>query len=120
MKKIFLLLLILVGTATAAFSQTANANFLGYWKSDGTSVRLVIYTNDFGAYKIMAWDSGDGEVLEVSDLNIEGNTIRCTMYTKSTNWRIESVYTLMDRNTLNEQITNQEGKEIVVTYLRTK
>lgn len=120
MKKLFLLLLILAGTATAALSQTGNPAFLGYWKSDGTSVRLVFYTNEFGAYKLIAWNSGDGEVLEVSDVNVEGNTIRCTMYTKSTNWRIESVYTVIDRNTLKEEIKNQEGKEIVVTYLRTK
>lgn len=119
MKKIVLILFVFVSAATTVLSQTSNPDFLGYWTSSQTSVGFVFYEDSKGDFKLIAWDKSDGEILEISNLRVTDSHIRCEAYTRSTDWRIKSDFTLIDANNLQESIDGPNGL-IKITFQREK
>lgn len=110
MKKLLLSLIAVVACLQVAVAQQAACSpFLGYWKSDQTSVAIVVYEDINGNCQIMQWDYNGNEVIVVSNLKVGEEGLRFDSYTPSTDFKVTSVCTLVGRDKMREVITNPHG-----------
>ena len=108
--KLLLVTVILCITSLPAFSQKGlNKNFIGYWASDATSTRTVIFKDKEDILQMVKWDSSDGEEIEVNEMKVIGESIKTVEWTKSTNWIIECTYTIVDKNKLKCVIVREDN-----------
>lgn len=94
-------------------------NFIGYWTTDSSSVRTVIFKDKDDNFQMVIWDKNDCEMLEVSKIKFKDNELKATEKTKSTNWETHDTYTIKDKNTLNCAI-EREGGVTNITLVRVK
>ncbi|MCG9910524.1 MAG: hypothetical protein MH137_04405 [Flavobacteriales bacterium] len=108
--KLLLVTVILCITSLPAFSQKGlNKNFIGYWASDATSTRTVIFKDKEDILQMVKWDSSDGEEIEVNEMQVVGASIKTKETTRSTNWVIECTYTIVDKNKLKCVIVREDN-----------
>lgn len=84
-----------------------NRAFVGEWQSEeGDSfARIVISENASGELVVEAYDSSDGEVIEVSNLVIERNSIEYCTRVPSNNYRSRQRLTVMQDGSLRLELT---------------
>lgn len=122
MNKIKLLLVtaILCITSSLAFSQNdLNKSFIGYWTTDGSMTRTIIFKDKDNVLQIVKWDSSNGEEKEILKIQVVNNTIKTTEKMVSTNWVTYNTYSIIDENTLKCSIGG-DGKGSVIYLKRLK
>jgi len=122
MNKIKLLLVtaILCITSSLAFSQNdLNKSFIGYWTTDGSMTRTIIFKDKDNVLQIVKWDSSNGEEKEILKIQVVNNTIKTTEKMVSTNWVTYNTYSIIDKNTLKCSIGG-DGKGSVIYLKRLK
>lgn len=92
--------------------------FVGLWKSEETSCRLVFYFDKNDKLKIVGWDSKDGEQLEVVEIKIEGTRVKVTEKFNSTNHVTTNTYFLSGENTLKDMINGDANANISFTRVQ--
>ena len=116
-KKILIVLLLITSPLTSVFSQTTEnlKSFIGYWTTDGSMTRTVIFIDKDDQYQMVIWDSSDGEELQIVNIQLKGSTIKSTQKTPSTNWVTYNTYSIIDENNLKCKI---EGDANTTIYLK--
>jgi hypothetical protein len=122
MKKIFLILLISISILSRISAQSiSSSDFAGHWTSSETSVEMVIWSDDKGAYQMVCWDKSDAEVLEVSNLRVSNLTMTVTLKTNSTNFVINCTLNLTDAYNMKETIgSTTETSSTTVSWKKIK
>lgn len=77
---------------------------IGLWYSDGTVSRLVFFKDINDNYQLVEWSSDSGEEMNISEIKVEGNTIKTTEVFVSTKYTTTNTYYLTDDNTLKRVI----------------
>ena len=120
MKRKFKLLLvttILCITSSLAFGQAnLNKNFIGYWTTDGSTTRTIMFKDKDDMLQIVIWDSYNGEEMEIVKIQLVGNTIKTTEKYRKTNWVTYNTYSVVDENTLKCSIGGDGNGSII--YLK--
>jgi len=102
--KIITAVLIMFITAMSSITVFAennlNKTFIGYWTTDGSKARTVIFKDKNDLVQMIEWDSSDGEEIEVRNINVVNDSIETTEVAKSTNWVTYNTYTIVNENTL--------------------
>ena len=116
--KLILLTAIFCVANSIAFGQTTlNKTFFGYWTTDGSKVRTVIFMDKDDVFQMVKWDSSDGEELEVVKLQVINNSIKTTVKVISTNWVTYNTYSIVNENTL-KCVVGGDAASGTVIYLK--
>ncbi len=117
-KSIALLILVtIIGflTSSTAFGQNnINKSFIGFWTSDGTVAKTVIFKDKDDNLQFVKWSSQGGDEVEIVKIKIEGNYIKTTEKFISTNWITYNTYSIVDENTLKQVIDGDGGGTIII------
>jgi hypothetical protein len=81
---------------------SASAPWVGTWQP-ADSLAVFHVWREGGAVHVEGWDSGDGEWFEISDLAVEGASLRFTSTMPSTDWSVVNVVTLSRGVLLNQR-----------------
>lgn len=70
MNKLVVVIFALLSFAVSSSGQESIGpeNFSGYWKSDETTERIVVYNDGNERIRMMAWDTAKGEVMNVDSV----------------------------------------------------
>lgn len=125
MKKQFKLLILILLFCNLfsidGLSQTTDSHntFIGYWTTDGSTVRTVIFKDRYNSFQMVKWDSSNGEEKEVLKIDIVDQTIRTTEKMVSTNWVTYNIYSIVNENRIKVVIEGDaEGTIIYLKRLR--
>jgi hypothetical protein len=118
--KILLVTVILFLTKSLVFGQVnLNKNFIGFWTTDGSFTRTIIFVDKDDMLQIVSWDSYEGEEMEIVKLQLVGNTIKTTEKYKKNNWVTYNTYSVVNENTLKRTIGGDgEGSEIYLKRVK--
>lgn len=115
--KLILITAILCIASSFAFGQTdLNKNFIGYWTTDGSMTRTIIFKDKDNVLQMVMWDSSDGEEKEILKIQVANNTIKTTEKMVSTNHVTYNTYSIIDENTLKCSIGGDGNGAII--YLK--
>lgn len=74
--KLILVTVILCITTSFAFGQTNfDKSFIGYWTTDGSKTRTVIFKDKNDVLQMVMWDSSDGEEVEIVKFDFTGERL---------------------------------------------
>lgn len=108
---------ILCLASSIAFGQKEVKNtFIGYWTTDGSTTRIVLFKDKDGMLQMVEWDSSDGEEMEILKIQAVNNTIKTTEKMVSTNHVTYNTYSIVDENTLKRTIGGDGNGTII--YLK--
>ncbi len=121
MKKLVVVIFALLSFAMSSYGQQSidPENYCGYWKSDGTTERIVVFKDANEHLQSVAWDAMDGEVLNVYKPAFENNMLTTTEFCPSTQYLTYNYYTLVNTNMLKDSIVG-DGKATLVYFTRVK
>jgi hypothetical protein len=91
---------------------------VGFWTSESTSTCLVFFKDIKDSYQLVEWSSKGGEQMLITEIKVEGNTIKTTELFQSTNYTTTNTYYLTDENTLKNTIGGDTNS--VIYYKRQK
>lgn len=112
--KLILLTAILCVANSIAFGQTnIDKTFIGFWTSDGSVGKTVIFKDKDNNLQFVIWSSLSGSEVEIIKIKIEGNYIKTTEKFVSTNWITYNTYSIVDENTLKRVIDGDGGGTII-------
>ena len=116
-RKIFFVILLVFTPLILVFSQTSGnlKSFIGYWTTNGSMTRTVIFVDKDNQYQMVIWDSSDGEDIKIVNIQVKGSTIKTTEKTNSTNWVTYNTYSIIDENKLKYKV---EGDGNTTIYLK--
>ena len=118
--KLILVTAILCIASSFAFGQTnLSKTFIGYWTTDGSKARTVIFKDKDDVFQMVTWDSSDGEEMEILKIQVTNNTIKTTQKMVSTNHVIYCTYSSVDENTLKCTIGG-DGNGYIIYFKRLK
>jgi len=92
---------------------------IGYWTPDIESSQLFFWKDRHGKMQVQEIADGEGIPLEVLDFKINKTNVFIKTFFKNNNWTAESVYTLIDDNTLKCTGINNEGNFTII-YTKVK
>lgn len=122
-KSIILFLLISTISCSSKFSKSndkinaTHNTFTGSWESDDTTVEMTISKDNNGLFKIVAWDTSDGEEIEIIEIKMVNETIKTIEKMKSTNWVTTNIYSIVDDHTI-ENLILKDGNETIIYFQR--
>ena len=118
--KILLVVSILFVASSLAYGQTnINKTFIGFWTSDGTSLKFLFFLDKENTLQLVSWDTNknypyeEKEILKIQALD---NTIKTTEKMVSTNWVTYNTYSVENENTLKCSIGGNGNGSII--YLK--
>ena len=118
--KLLLTTLILCITSSVAFGQSnMDKTFIGYWSTDGSKTRIVIFKDKEDILQMVKWDSSDGEEKEILKIQYLNSAIETTEKMISTNWITYNIYSIENKNTLKCTIGG-DGDGAIIYYKRLK
>lgn len=105
-------LALLVFLQLSLLAGAQNKNFFGTWRSESSSVQYEFSKSGSGV-TVKAVDKSDGEVLEVSDVKVQGEKdISIHLYTPSTNWNVNCSFHLMSKSKIAEVVSGDGEAEV--------
>ena len=108
--KILLLFIVILSCLKATAQNTDSLKyFIGYWVTDSSSEKIVIFKDQNNTLQMVSWDSSDGEEIDIEKLDFNNNTLTTTEKTKSTNWLTTNKYFIFNENTLMNTFNNKDG-----------
>lgn len=119
----FLLLTIIISTLTCSSScgqATVDKNFIGYWTTNGSQERTVIFKDKDDILQMVLWDSSSGEEVGVVKIQVLGDTIKTTEKVLSTNWVTYNTYSIIDENTLKCSVGGDAPSGTIIYLKRVK
>lgn len=124
MKKIiihFLIVAICSISFNQANSQTEKPNndFIGQWKTEDSSVKMVIFKDKDGLFQIVAWDASDGEELVIEEFSFDDKVLKTKEKMPSTDWETYNTYILVDENKI-KNIIDGDGNGAIIYLIRMK
>jgi hypothetical protein len=118
--KILLFTAILFVASSFAFGQSnLDKTFIGFWTTDGSTTRIVIFKDKDDVLQMVKWNSNDGEEKEVIKIQIVNNNIKTTEKMVSRNWVKYNTYSILDENTIKCKIDG-DGNGSIIYYKRLK
>jgi hypothetical protein len=86
----------IVGAPSKIQSEQITANdLIGVWRANDSTSKFRIFIHE-GRLMIEGWDSSDNERFEISDISLEGRTLRFTSRMPSTNWTVHRQCTIIN------------------------
>ena len=77
-----------VGAQSKIQSEQITANdLIGVWRANDSTAKFRMFIHE-GRLMIEGWDSFDNQRLEISDISLEGRTLRFTSRMPSRNWTV--------------------------------
>ena len=118
MKKLFLIVVFVLGMQTTSFCQESIDidDLVGYWSSDSTNA--VFWKDADGKLQMVEFLVSTGEKLDIMSLTKTDNSLVVKTYFEETNWIVESSYAFQDCKTLTCTITG-DGND-TITYRKVK
>ncbi|TGM62918.1 hypothetical protein EHQ96_18350 [Leptospira levettii] len=119
--KITLLIFFVILQFNCKINSDQSKDFIGHWKSNDTSVQMVIWKDKFEKLQLVQWDTTNGEELISSNLNLKDKEIRFTTKTISTGYVIKSKIILINEDKIEEIIiAENENKEVKIYWDKIK
>jgi hypothetical protein len=95
----------------------AKSGMVGYWSSDSTSARLVFFYDKTDTLRLVEWDDGDGEEMEILEFNVTDGQVKTTERMPSTDHVIHNTYILKDENTIENTFTGDDSSTMIFKRL---
>ncbi|MCW7498542.1 hypothetical protein ND860_18550 [Leptospira levettii] len=119
--KITLLIFFAILQFNCKINSDQSKDFIGHWKSNDTSVQMVIWKDKFEKLQLVQWDTTNGEELISSNLNLKDKETRFTTKTISTGYVIKSKIILINEDKIEEIIiAENENKEVKIYWDKIK
>lgn len=122
MKKILrlaCLLFVALSFTYSSFAQGLSArDFVGYWKSDGTTTRIIFFKDRDHNLQMVEWDTQTGEEMKITKFKVDGDELVTKEVFQSANHSTNNRYILMDENRIKNIITG--GADATIYFDRIK
>lgn len=117
--KILSLISALIFLSNLLNAQTPDAKeFVGYWTTEGSTVRLVFFIDKNEKLQLIEWSSEGCEEMEIMEMNVIGNTIKTKERFKSANHITYNEYVLIDEFTIKNIIKGDADTTIYYKRLK--
>jgi hypothetical protein len=120
MKNLILVIVFVLAIQTTVFSQdkfTAD-DLIGYWEPDRHATQLVFWKDTFKNLQMVEFSTVDGALLTLLSMKLIDEKLVVKTISKEKNWKTESTYTFIDKNTLKCEVKGPVNA--VVTYTKFK
>ena len=118
MKKLLFLFLFFSITCFV-YSQTNLDDFIGYWESEETSTKMIIWKDKFGNPQVVQFDSYDGDIPQILGCWGEKNTLYINHYYPDKDWKCYGSYTILNNRYIKCNLQNNNG-ETTLFYSKIK
>jgi hypothetical protein len=120
-KSLLLTLLVLGCFTLTGFGQKAldSKYFNGYWMSNGTSTRCVIFRDTNNYFQMAIWDTTDGTEVYVTKIETLYDVIKTSEFYKPNNWNTENTYTIVNENEIKDSIGGA-ANGVIIYFKRIK
>ncbi len=120
MKNLILIIAFVLSIQTRVFSQDkfTTDDLIGYWEPDRHSTQLVFWKDTNKNLQMVEFTTEDGELLTLLSMKLIDEKLVVKTICKGTNWKTESTFTFIDKNTLKCEVKGPVND--TVTYTKFK
>lgn len=117
-KAIFIICILLLSASIFAQTKMDLNSLIGYWEPDQHSTQMVIWKDVDGKFQMVEFSTNSGDALTLLSMKIVDSSLVVKTVFEPKNFFAESVFTLVDKDTLVCKIKN--NPEVTITYTKVK